>query len=180
MKNFDTNTPISTLKKQFEQSITNHLDVDLDTAAMGIIKIANSNMLNALKLISVRKGHDPRDFTMVAIGGGGPMHSQDLARELGVKKVIVPSASSVFASWGMLMSDLRHDYAQTYLANTQNLDFSEINSMYQTLIDEATETLQHENVDENNIVVYKTIDMRYQGQDHPVEVSVPFLSLIHI
>lgn len=177
LKNFDTNTPINTLKKQFEQSITNHLDVDLDTAAMGIIKIANSNMLNALKLISVRKGHDLRDFTMVAIGGGGPMHSQDLARELGVKKVIVPSASSVFASWGMLMSDLRHDYAQTYLANTQNLDFSEINSMYQTLINEATETLQHENVDENNIVVYKTIDMRYQGQDHPVEVSVPFDTL---
>lgn len=141
---------------------------------MGIVKIANSNMLNALKLISVRKGYDPRDFTMVAIGGGGPMHSQDLARELGVKKVIVPATSSVFASWGMLMSDLRHDYAQTYLTNTKEINYSEINHKYDELIHEAKTTLKNENIDNSKMIVTKSIDLRYEGQDHPVEITVPF------
>lgn len=174
ISNFDTNTPLSTLKQQFEKAITDKLDVDLDTAAMGIVKIANSNMLNALKLISVRKGYDPRDFTMVAIGGGGPMHSQDLARELGVRKVIVPSASSVFASFGMLMSDLRHDYSQTFLANASSLNFEDINQKYREMIEDAANTLKQEDIDESRIVVTKQIDLRYEGQDHPVEVSVPF------
>lgn len=172
--NFETNASLDDLKKQFKKSFADKLDVDTDTAAMGIIKIANSNMLNALKLISVRKGHDPRDFSMVAIGGGGPMHSQDLARELGVKKVIVPSASSVFASWGMLMSDLRHDYSQTYLANASSLNYEDINLKYRQMIENAVETLKQEEINENKIVVSKQIDLRYEGQDHPVEVNVPY------
>ncbi|MCY1604480.1 hydantoinase/oxoprolinase family protein [Staphylococcus pettenkoferi] len=172
--NFDTNIQINDVKFQFQKYITNHLDVELDSAAMGIIKIANSNMLNVLKLISVRKGYDPRDFTMVAIGGGGPMHSQDLARELGVKKVIVPATSSVFASWGMLMSDLRHDYAQTYLINTQDIDFTEINHKFESLISEAKDTLNDEDIEEGKIIVTKSLDLRYKGQDHPVEVTVPY------
>lgn len=174
ISNFDTNIKINELQEQFNKYISKHLEVNLDDAAMGIVKIANSNMLNALKLISVRKGYDPRDFTMVAIGGGGPMHSQDLARELGVKKVIVPATSSVFASWGMLMSDLRHDYAQTYLTNTKEINYSEINHKYDELIHEAKTTLKNENIDNSKMIVTKSIDLRYEGQDHPVEITVPF------
>ncbi|MRE72948.1 hydantoinase/oxoprolinase family protein [Mammaliicoccus sciuri] len=174
ISNFDTNIKINELQIQFNKYISKHLEVNLDDAAMGIVKIANSNMLNALKLISVRKGYDPRDFTMVAIGGGGPMHSQDLARELGVKKVIVPATSSVFASWGMLMSDLRHDYAQTYLTNTKEINYSEINQKYDELIHEAKTTLKNENIDNSKMIVTKSIDLRYEGQDHPVEITVPF------
>lgn len=174
ISNFDTNIKINELQEQFKKYISKHLEVNLDDAAMGIVKIANSNMLNALKLISVRKGYDPRDFTMVAIGGGGPMHSQDLARELGVKKVIVPATSSVFASWGMLMSDLRHDYAQTYLTNTKEINYSEINHKYDELIHEAKTTLKNENIDNSKMIVTKSIDLRYEGQDHPVEITVPF------
>ncbi|QMU09599.1 hydantoinase/oxoprolinase family protein [Mammaliicoccus lentus] len=112
---------------------------------------------------------------IVEIGnGGGPMHSQDLARELGVKKVIVPSTSSVFASWGMLMSDLRHDYAQTHLTNTKDLNYKEINNKFVELVDEAVSTLKNEDVNKQQIVVTKLMDLRYEGQDHPVEVTVPF------
>lgn len=102
------------------------------------------------------------------------MHSQDLARELGVKKVIVPSTSSVFASWGMLMSDLRHDYAQTHLTNTKDLNYKEINNKFVELVDEAVSTLKNEDVNNQQIVVIKLMDLRYEGQDHPVEVTVPF------
>ena len=81
-----------------------------EETARGIIRIANNNMINALKLVSVNKGYDPREFTLVAFGGGGGMHATSLAKELNIPKVIIPVNSSVFSAWGMLMSDLRRDY----------------------------------------------------------------------
>src|SRR5699024_8417746 len=174
LENFESSTDLESNKQSFQSKLGDELNADTDELAMGIVKIANSNMLNALKLVSIRKGYDPRDFTMVAIGGGGPMHSQDLARELGVKKVIIPSTSPVFASWGMLMSDLRHDYSQTLLAKTDELSFEKINNEYERIIEDAKNTLSKEGMDESNIVVTKSLDMRYVGQEHTVEVTVPF------
>lgn len=174
LENFESSTDLESIKQSFQSKLGDELNADTDELAMGIVKIANSNMLNALKLVSIRKGYDPRDFTMVAIGGGGPMHSQDLARELGVKKVIIPSTSPVFASWGMLMSDLRHDYSQTLLAKTDELSFEKINNEYERIIEDAKNTLSKEGMDESNIVVTKSLDMRYVGQEHTVEVTVPF------
>ena len=77
-------------------------------------------MVNALKLVSLNRGHDPRDFTLVAFGGGGGMHGVALAAELGVRKVVVPRGASVFSAWGMMMSDLRRDYFVTRLADLRN------------------------------------------------------------
>ena len=174
LENFKSSTDLDSIKQSFKNKLGDELNADTDDLAMGIVKIANSNMLNALKLVSIRKGYDPRDFTMVAIGGGGPMHSQDLARELGVKKVIIPSTAPVFASWGMLMSDLRHDYSQTLLAKTNEVDFQKINDEYNDIIESAKNTLNKEGMDESKVVVTKSLDMRYIGQEHTVEVTVPF------
>src|SRR5699024_5396521 len=174
LDNFDTSTSLDSIKSAFKEELGNELNAKTDDLAMGIIKIANSNMLNALKLVSIRKGYDPRDFTMVAIGGGGPMHSQALARELGVKKVIIPSTSPVFASWGMLMSDLRHDYSQTLLSTTNEVDFDQLNNEYEKIIKNAEETLESEGMSKKDVVVSKSLDMRYVGQEHTVEVQVPF------
>jgi N-methylhydantoinase A len=174
LDNFDTSTSLDSIKSAFKEELGNELNAETDDLAMGIIKIANSNMLNALKLVSIRKGYDPRDFTMVAIGGGGPMHSQALARELGVKKVIIPSTSPVFASWGMLMSDLRHDYSQTLLSTTNEVDFDQLNNEYEKIIKNAEETLKSEGMSKKDVVVSKSLDMRYVGQEHTVEVQVPF------
>ena len=93
------------------------LGITSTEAARGIIRIANNNMINALKLVSLNRGFDPRDFVLIAFGGGGGMHAVDLAQELGVKKVVVPAAASVFSAWGMMMSDLRRDYFLTHLAD---------------------------------------------------------------
>lgn len=177
LDNFDAKTASDSIRQKFKETLGNHLNAEVDDVAMGIVKIANSNMLNALKLVSVRKGHDPRDFTMVAIGGGGPMHSQDLARDLGVKKVIIPATSPVFASWGMLMSDLRHDYSQTLLTPTNQIDFHHLNNKYQSIIEEAEHTLSSEGMNQADIVISKSLDMRYTGQEHTVEVPVPFEAL---
>lgn len=77
--------------------------------AQGIIRVANENMINAIKLISMNKGEDPRDYALVAFGGGGGMHGAILARELGIKQIVIPRYSSVFSAWGMLMSEVRRD-----------------------------------------------------------------------
>src|SRR5207247_6108397 len=96
-------------------AVAGKLGVDRTEAARGIVRIANNNMINALKLISLNRGHDPRDFALVAFGGGGGMHAVALAAELGIRRAIIPRAADVFSAWGMLMSDLRRDYFVTRL-----------------------------------------------------------------
>ena len=89
------------------------LKTDRREAARGILRIANNNMVNAIKLISVNRGLDPRDFTLIAFGGGGGMHACALAADLGIRDIVIPSLSGVFSAWGMLLSDLRRDYLLT-------------------------------------------------------------------
>ena len=106
-KNFDYEVNMEKVSEAIKATISNYFNISVEDGALGIIRIANSNMLNALKLISIRKGYNPREFTLVAFGGGGSMHAPALAKELGVKKkVVVPLASPVFSAWGMLMTDL--------------------------------------------------------------------------
>src|SRR5205814_7868067 len=114
--------------------IARRLGVDTVDAARGIVRIANHNMINALKLVSVNRGHDPRDFTLVAFGGGGGMHAVSLATELGIGKVVVPRAAEVFSAWGMLMSDLRRDYFVTRLLGLTPENAEELGA----LLDEVT------------------------------------------
>src|SRR5699024_6805019 len=143
--------------------------------ALGIIRIANSNMLNALKLISVRKGYDPSDFSIVATGGGGPMHATSLAKDLGVKKVIIPIAASVFSAWGMLMTDLRNDYIKTYitkLTKEENFNLSLINYEFDLLEKEALSNLKQKNFKNEEISLHFYFDMRYLGQEHTVKVPL--------
>ena len=101
-----------------------------DEAARGIVRIANNNMVNALKLVSVNRGFDPRDFTLAAFGGGGGMHAAALARELGVRRVVVPAGASVFSAWGMMTSDLRRDYFVTRLADLEPGRAGEIEAVF--------------------------------------------------
>lgn len=147
--------------------------MDTDEAAMSILRVAEANMYNALKLISVRRGYDPRDFTMVAFGGGGPMHCAYLAKELNIRKVIVPIAAPVFSAWGMLMTDVRHDYIQTNIRRMNEVAAEELNSMWGSLLSQAQEQFEKENVPGENIVYSYIADMRYMGQEHTVKVSVP-------
>ncbi|QYA42881.1 hydantoinase/oxoprolinase family protein [Macrococcoides bohemicum] len=173
LSNFDSSIELKDISKNIELALGEKLNMSAEQISSGILKVANSNMLNALKLISVRKGYDPRDFVLVAIGGGGPMHSQDLARELGVKKVIIPAAASVFASWGMLLSDLRHDYTQTILSSTEDLDFDLVNKQFNSTIQHGINVLDSEGIDKNNVIFSKSLDMRYAGQEHTVEIPIP-------
>ncbi|RLQ94829.1 hydantoinase/oxoprolinase family protein [Falsibacillus albus] len=171
--NFDYNVNLDLVKDAIKKKVSDQYDLTVEEGALGIIRIANSNMLNALKLISVRKGHNPRDFVLVAFGGGGSMHALALAKDLGVKKVIVPVASSVFSAWGMLMTDLRHDYIQTFIKRLMNVDIAELNNEWRTLETNAYEQFDNEGLEEGKVLFTRFADMRYLGQEHAVKVPVP-------
>lgn len=172
-KNFDNEVDMEMVKAVIDEKIASRFDITSEAAALGIIRIANSNMLNALKLISVRKGYDPREFTLVAFGGGGSMHAPALAKELGVKKVIVPVAASVFSAWGMLMTDLRHDYIQTYIRRVDDINYDEFNHMLADQESKALAQYLDEGVEEERVMFTRFIDIRYLGQEHTVKVPVP-------
>jgi len=172
-KNFDMEVDLDQVQAVIEEKVGIPYGLDAEEAAMGIIRVANSNMLNALKLVSVRKGYDPREFALVAFGGGGPMHAASLARELNIKKVIIPLAASVFSAWGMLMTDLRSDDIQTYNARLIDPDYEAIKSEWRKLEEKAYRDNAEKGVARANIYFVHYLDMRYIGQDHTVKVRVP-------
>ncbi|WP_313195468.1 hydantoinase/oxoprolinase family protein [Shinella zoogloeoides] len=148
------------------------LGVSADDVARGILRIANNNMVNALKLVSLNRGFDPRDFTLVAFGGGGAMHAVALGTELGVKKVVIPAGASVFSAWGMMMSDLRRDYFVTRLADLKAGAATAIEALFA-----ETEALAHrqfgeEGVDEAKVRFLRYGKFRYQNQEHTTEVLI--------
>ncbi|MFZ7102892.1 MAG: hydantoinase/oxoprolinase family protein [Peptococcaceae bacterium] len=160
------------LSKKAVEPIAKHFGISLEEAALGIIKTANNNMLNALKLISVRRGYDPRDFAMVAMGGNGAVHGPYLAAELKVGKLIVPNMPGTFSAWGMLMTDLRQDFVQTRIMPVIGCDLEKINSIYEEMEKEAMIIYQKQGIDLEQIIFVKTADLRYIGQEHTVKTLV--------
>jgi N-methylhydantoinase A len=148
-----------------------------EQAAVSVIRVAEANMYNALKLISVRRGYDPRNFTLVAFGGGGPMHAASLAKELGIRKVVVPAGAAVFSAWGMLMTDIRHDYVRTRIRLLDDASPEELASMWEGLIQDASDEFEAQGVTEANRIYTYYADMRYAGQEHTVKVLAPAPSL---
>lgn len=172
-ENFDNPVDMDAVRAAIQEKVGDAFGMDTDEAAMSILRVAEANMYNALKLISVRRGYDPRDFTMVAFGGGGPMHCAYLAKELNIRKVIVPIAAPVFSAWGMLMTDVRHDYIQTNICRMNEVSAEELNDMWKSLLSQAQEQFEKEGVQKENIVCNYIADMRYMGQEHTVKVNVP-------
>ena len=172
-KNFDMEVDLDAVRSALIQRVGAPLSTDAEGAAESIIRVADSNMMNALKLISVRRGYDPRDFAMVAFGGGGPMHGPTLARELNIRKVIVPVAASVFSAWGMLMTDVRHDYIQTKIVAFSAAPMEELNRLWEGMTAEARRHFAEEGVSEEQTMFTYIADMRYMGQEHTVQVAAP-------
>ena len=148
------------------------LGITSTEAARGIIRIANNNMINALKLVSLNRGFDPRDFVLIAFGGGGGMHAVDLAQELGVKKVVVPAAASVFSAWGMMMSDLRRDYFVTHLADLIDGAASNIEKAFSDVESQAISQFKSEGIEKKNIKFTRYGNFRYKNQEHTTEVKL--------
>ena len=154
-------------------AVAGRLGVDRSEAARGVLRIANNNMVNALKLISVNRGHDPRDFTLVAFGGGGGMHAVALAAELGIRKVVIPRTADVFSAWGMLMSDLRRDFFLTRLVDLTDANARRVDSVFGELAETALEQFETEGIAAESVTFRRYANLRYTNQEHGVEIAVP-------
>jgi len=149
------------------------LNVSRAEAARGIVRIANHNMINALKLVSLNRGHDPRDFTLVTFGGGGGMHANALAKELQIEQVIIPAESSVFSAWGMVMSDLRRDYFKTFLCDLDEHAPERLRQVFGTLETQARDEFSSEGLEAKQLNYVRFARFRYRNQEHSTEVLIP-------
>jgi N-methylhydantoinase A len=145
----------------------------LSEAADAIIRVANANMADAVRLISISRGYDPRDFALVAFGGAGALHGADIARELSIPAVIVPPHPGITSAMGCLLVDVQHDLATSYLKPAADADPAAIEAAFRGLEAVATERLANENVAAEAVVMQRTIDMMYQGQWRSLAVSAP-------
>ena len=160
---------METTRKAME-TVGEKLGTSTEEAARGIVRIANNNMVNALKLVSLNRGFDPRDFTLVAFGGGGAMHASALAQDLGVKKVVVPAGAPVFSAWGMMMSDLRRDYFVTRLVDLDGGGAAALEAVFADTEALAGSRFEAEGVDPDKVKFLRFGKFRYQNQEHTTEV----------
>lgn len=146
------------------------LGLDAEAMALGIVRLANANMENALKLVSVQRGYDPRDFVLVAFGGAGSMHAADLAAQLGVRRVVIPRHPAVFSAWGMLMTDLKRSLVRTRILQTDTASPAAIDEVWFDMQAQVLAAFASEGYDPGAVIFQRSVDMRYYGQEHTVEV----------
>lgn len=148
------------------------LGMDLHEAAEAILSVANANMADAVRLISISRGYDPRDFALVAFGGAGALHGAALARELSIPVVIVPPRPGVTSALGCLLVDIQHDLSESYIRPATEAEPTTIDAEFAKLEREAWTRLRHEGVADQDVVMERTIDMMYQGQWRSLAVPV--------
>src|SRR5262245_14074921 len=149
------------------------LGMDATAVADGILRIAAIAMSYAVKGVTTERDFDAGDFALVAYGGAGPLHAVEVAREIGIRKVIIPGAPGVFSAFGMLFSDLRYDYVRTFLTRLEEAPFDKIEALYTTLEDEGSAAIANASVKPQKVTVRRAADMRYVGQEHAVTVDLP-------
>jgi len=152
--------------------IATPLGMETVRAAAGIIRIANANMERALRVSSAERGYDPREITLVAFGGAGPVHGAAVARAVGFRAVLVPEAPGVFSALGLLVADIRHDFVQSHLAPAAKADPAALQSVYADLEAGAAEALREDGVPAHQQALLRTADLRYVGQAYEVNIPV--------
>lgn len=152
--------------------VADKLGMKLHEAAEAIVRVANANMADAVRLISISRGYDPRDFALVAFGGAGALHGFALARELSIPVVIVPPNPGVTSALGCLLVDVQHDLSESYIEPVTLADPAAIEARFAALEAEAWDRMRHEGVADDQVVMERTIDMMYQGQWRSLAVPV--------
>ncbi|HYR38788.1 MAG TPA: hydantoinase/oxoprolinase family protein [Methylomirabilota bacterium] len=140
-------------------------------AAHGVVEVANANMLRALRLVSVQRGYDLRDFALIAYGGAGPLHAGALARQAGISSVIVPAHSGAFSALGCLVSPLRYDTVQTHRARLETWDAKVVEERFGALEAQCLRPLLDEGHAMDRIVLLRSFDFRYVGQNYELEIG---------
>ena len=154
------------------EQIAEPLGLSLTEAVAGMYRVINVNMAAGVREITIKRGHDPRDFPLVVAGGAGPLHGCAIASELEIPFLLVPRESSIFCAAGMLMSDLSHDFVRTHACLLDDLDPARLRELYDEMEARGRELLELENIPEERMEMLPALDLRYQKQYHEVTVPV--------
>ena len=160
-------------KAAIQGRIADPLGLSLEEAAHGITHLADTNMIHAIRRVTIERGHDPRDFTLLGYGGGGGLFAASLAREMEIGKTIIPVNPAVFSAWGILNSDFREDVVRTTVMPTAALAVEELLEMFGDLADVAADKLAASGLAAERARFVRALDMRYEGQEHTVKVPLP-------
>ncbi len=153
--------------------LAERLGMDLLATAQGIISVVTANMVKAIRVISVQRGYDPRDYTLIAFGGAGPLHAARLARELDIARVLVPRNPGILCATGLLLTDLRADFAATNLQTLEPAARDTIAAEFVGLQARAEDWFAEEHIDPAARRVTRTVDMRYTGQNYELPITLP-------
>ncbi len=160
-------------RASIDEHVAKPMGLTVEQAAAGMYRVACTNMAEGVREVTVKRGHDPREFAMVVAGGAGAIHSSEICRELEIPMQIIPREASILCAAGMLLSDLEHDYVQTYVRRLDKLDFEEFNKVVQDIIETATLKFAADRVVEENRSFLCTLECRYLKQYHEVGFVVP-------
>ncbi len=155
------------------EGVAEPFGLSIHAAADAVIKVANANMSDAVRLISISRGYDPRDFALVAFGGAGALHGAAIAKELSIPAVIVPPNPGVTSALGCLLVDMQHDFSESYIKAASEADAVTIEADFARMEKDAVDRLVHEGVEPGDIVLQRSVDMMYQGQWRSLAVNAP-------
>ncbi len=169
----DNPVTLDDLRSRIEAEIGAPLGFDADDAAAAVLQVANARMAGALRMVSLARGHDPRDFALFAFGGAGPLHAVAQARELGIPKVLIPTRPGITNAIGCVVADLRHDYVNTINTPVDALDMDEVKAILEEQIREGRDTIEREGVAVEDLRFVHDADMQFLGQSHILTVPIP-------
>ena len=155
------------------KTLAERLGLGAEQVAQGMLDLATVNMARTIRVISVERGYDPRDYALVAFGGAGPLHAGRLARELEIPRILVPSIPGILCAYGLLVADLRTDFSRTQVIPVTDESLEIINSSYSVLEQEASAWFDREQLTGNERHTRRIADMRYVGQNYELPVPVP-------
>jgi N-methylhydantoinase A len=161
------------LAKRAIERLARRLGLGIPETAQGILSVVTANMARAIRVISVQRGHDPRDYTLMAFGGAGPLHAARLAKELEIGRVLVPANPGILCAMGLLLTDLRADFALTRLLPAIEASAADVAEGFATLAARADRWFEHEGIAAADRRLTRTVDMRYHGQNYELSVAVP-------
>jgi N-methylhydantoinase A len=161
------------IERILEQKLGGPLGLDAVATAAAIVRIANDRMAGAMRMVSLARGHDPRDFVLFAFGGAGPLHAAALARELGIPKLLVPARPGITNALGCVVADLRHDFVNTVNRPVQALDMAQVKTLLAAQAAEGRRLLEREGIAVQGVRLLYSADMQFQGQSHILTVPLP-------
>ncbi len=164
---------LAKIEKAMEEKLGNQLGMNALQVASAIIDVAVNDLAGAIRLISIDKGHDPRDFALMPYGGAGPLHVVAIARELGIPRIVVPRFPGLTSALGCIMANVRHDFVQTVNVLFSEIDVSAIETLMAEQAAEGHRLLEQENVQVTEVEIRNEVDLLYRGQSHVLRVAVP-------